>query len=164
MYICVCIYIHIYLRFHLFLERGEGREKEREMNINVWEKHWSVASLLCPNQGRNPQPRHVSRPGTEPAIFPFAAQHPTHCATSVGAILSILKLPSYSPFLPCEEGAKICSDEETEALKNVVMAWGYRATKYWESKFTLACPSIRVCRAEHTEKKPLPITDATEKI
>ena len=31
---------------YLFLERGEGREKKMERNINVWEKHWSVASCM----------------------------------------------------------------------------------------------------------------------
>ena len=40
-----------FLNFYLFLERGEGREKEKERNINVREKHQSVASLLCPDQG-----------------------------------------------------------------------------------------------------------------
>ena len=33
---------------YLFLERREGREKVREGNIDVWEKHWSVASRIPP--------------------------------------------------------------------------------------------------------------------
>ena len=33
---------------YLFLERGEGREKERESNIDMWQKHWSVASRRPP--------------------------------------------------------------------------------------------------------------------
>ena len=45
--------------FIYFLERGEGREKETERNIVVREKHQSVASRTCPNQGLDPQPRHV---------------------------------------------------------------------------------------------------------
>ena len=38
-------------RFYLFLERREGREKERERNIDVWGKHWLVASLKSPTRG-----------------------------------------------------------------------------------------------------------------
>ena len=38
-------------------EGGEGMERER--NINVKEKHWSVASHVCPDQGLNLQPRHL---------------------------------------------------------------------------------------------------------
>ena len=38
-----------FLRFYLFSERGEGKEKKKERNINVWEKHWLVASCPPPN-------------------------------------------------------------------------------------------------------------------
>ena len=44
------------------LERGEGREKEGE-------KHGSVASGTCANQGLNPQTRHVPWAGIELATF-----------------------------------------------------------------------------------------------
>ena len=43
----------------LFLEREEGKEKEREKNIDVKEKQRLVASHMHPDQGPNPQPRHV---------------------------------------------------------------------------------------------------------
>ena len=37
----------------LFIFRDrEGRQKERERNIDVREKHWSVASHMCPNQDK----------------------------------------------------------------------------------------------------------------
>ena len=36
-----------------------GRDKERERNINMREKHPSVASYTCPDQGWNPQPLGV---------------------------------------------------------------------------------------------------------
>ena len=34
-------------------------EKERQRNIDVREKYLSVASQMRPDQGLNPQPRHV---------------------------------------------------------------------------------------------------------
>ena len=39
-----------------FLNFFKGREKERERHINVWEKHWSVASCTLPtgNLAHNP--------------------------------------------------------------------------------------------------------------
>ena len=43
----------------LILERGEERGIDRERNIDVKEKHQLVASCMHPNQGLNPQPRHV---------------------------------------------------------------------------------------------------------
>ena len=49
-----------------FLERGESREGE---------KHWSVASLMHPKQGLNPQPRYVPWQGIEPMNFWFIRQH-----------------------------------------------------------------------------------------
>ena len=62
----VDISFHLFFqRFYFFLERGEGREKERERNINVREKYRSVSSHTCPNQGLNPQPRHVPWPGID---------------------------------------------------------------------------------------------------
>ena len=43
------VFIYFYfLTLCLFLERGEGREKDRESNIDVWGKHWSVASHTPP--------------------------------------------------------------------------------------------------------------------
>ena len=59
------------LRTYLaILERGEGRKR----NITVREKHLLLASPMCPDQGLNPQPRHVPRADTEPATFQFMAQ------------------------------------------------------------------------------------------
>ena len=43
-------------------ERGRGerdRVKQRERNMDVREKHRSVASRTCPDQGWNPQPTYV---------------------------------------------------------------------------------------------------------
>ena len=61
---------------YLFLERGEGKKKEREGNIDVTEKHQSVSSCMCPNQGSNLKPRHVPWLGIEPATFWFVGQCP----------------------------------------------------------------------------------------
>ena len=72
---------------YLFLERGEGREKEMKRNISVREKHWSVASGACPNQGPNLQPRHVPRQGIKTTTFHFVRWHPTNWATLGGAEL-----------------------------------------------------------------------------
>ena len=58
-------------RFYLFLERGEGRDKEKERNTDMREKHRSVASGTCPNQGLNLQLRHVSWLGIKPVTFHF---------------------------------------------------------------------------------------------
>ena len=50
----------------------EGREgKERERNVDIWEKHRSVASCTCPNQGPGPQPRYVPWSGIELVTFCF---------------------------------------------------------------------------------------------
>ena len=46
-------------------------EEQRERNIHVREKHRSVASHTCPNQGPGPQPNHVPGPGIEPETFHF---------------------------------------------------------------------------------------------
>ena len=63
---------------YLILVKGVGREKKRKRNINVREKHQSVASRVHHNQGPNPQPRHVPRPGIEPATFCFAGRGPAN--------------------------------------------------------------------------------------
>ena len=45
-------FLFVIVRLYLFIfEREEGREKERERNIDVREKHQSVASRMCPDQG-----------------------------------------------------------------------------------------------------------------
>ena len=51
----------------LILERGKGREGGRERNAR--EKHWSVASCMCSDQGSNLKPRFMPWPGIEPATF-----------------------------------------------------------------------------------------------
>ena len=53
--------------FIAFRENGmkEGGG-EKEKNIDVWEKHWLVASCMHPNRGENPQPRYVPWPGIDP--------------------------------------------------------------------------------------------------
>lgn len=43
----------------LILEREGGRKIKRTKNIIVKEKHQSVASHTCLDQGRNPQSWHV---------------------------------------------------------------------------------------------------------
>ena len=52
-----------------FREREGGREREREKERDVRDKHQSVASPKCPDQGSNLQPRYVLWPGIIPAIF-----------------------------------------------------------------------------------------------
>ena len=44
---------------YLFLGKEEGRENERERSMDVREKHQLVVSYMHPDQGLNPQPRHV---------------------------------------------------------------------------------------------------------
>ena len=46
-------------RFYLFISRERRREGEREGAKHQCEKHQSVASLVCPSLGLNPQPRHM---------------------------------------------------------------------------------------------------------
>ena len=57
--ICLLIlFFNPHLRIYwLILEREEGRERQR--NIDVREKHALAASLICPNQGPNPQPSSI---------------------------------------------------------------------------------------------------------
>ena len=75
----------------LFLEREEGREKERERNTDVWEKHQSIASPMCPNWGQGPQPMHVPWLGVEPVTVHLSEWHPTPWATLIKAnLVSIL--------------------------------------------------------------------------
>ena len=64
----------MYIKYfiNLVLERGEGREKEGERNIDVREKHWLVASRMCPDRGPNLQCRDVHRPGIEFTILQAA--------------------------------------------------------------------------------------------
>ena len=49
----VCLQFYSFLFFkdfiYLFWERREGRGKERDRNIDMWEKHWLVASCIPPN-------------------------------------------------------------------------------------------------------------------
>ena len=58
---------------HVYWLLGKGREREkgrgRGRNIDVWEKHWSVASHMLSDWRLNLQPRYVPWPGTEPATF-----------------------------------------------------------------------------------------------
>ena len=67
------------LTFYLFIfrEKGKEREREREKNIDARKKRWWVASCMHPNQGPNPQPRHVSWQGIEPGTLHFVGWLPT---------------------------------------------------------------------------------------
>ena len=60
----------------LILERW-GREGEKE-----GEEHWcEIETFMCPDQGPNPQARHVPQPGTEPRTFAFTrgrSHQPSH--------------------------------------------------------------------------------------
>ena len=76
------IYIFSFFLEILLIFRERGREGER--NIDEWEKHRLVASHT-PTWGRDPQPRHVPRPGIKPATFQFTDQHSTHWATPTRA-------------------------------------------------------------------------------
>ena len=64
-----------YILFIKFIFRERGREGEREEGKYGGAK---VASAVGLDQGPEPQPRHVSRPGIEPAVFCFAGQRPTN--------------------------------------------------------------------------------------
>ena len=119
MYYCVITFLKDFI--YLFLERGEGREKERERNITVREKHWSVASLTCPDQGPNLQPSHVPWPRIKRAAFHFAEWRPTNWATVVRElcnnfcllricnIVCIIAFGAVNHARSCPEAANICS-------------------------------------------------------
>ena len=49
----VCLFLNPHPRMFLL------RKRERHTDIDVREKHQVVASCMCPDQGSNPQPRHV---------------------------------------------------------------------------------------------------------
>ena len=66
-------------RFYLFLEKEEGRERNMEMR----EKHRPVASGMCPDQGPNPQSRHVPWLGIKLVTFHFVGWCPTNWVTPV---------------------------------------------------------------------------------
>ena len=61
--------------FKKFTFRGEGRQKERERNINVWMKHWLVASCTPPagDLAHNPG----MYPDWELNKWPFTLQNDT---------------------------------------------------------------------------------------
>ena len=80
---------HFKKRFYLFLKRVERREKERDRNISVREKHLLVASCTCPDQGLNPQPRHVPWPGMDPVIFHFVERCPHNWVTLIRAYIKL---------------------------------------------------------------------------
>ena len=85
--------------FYLFLETGGGREKERKRNTDVREKHWSVASLLCTDQGLSLQPRCV--PQLESNQWPFGLQDDAEPREShqLGQISVVLSHPVCSILL-----------------------------------------------------------------
>ena len=62
--------------FYLSIFRERWRERERE-----GDKHLSVASCMCPEQGLNPQSRHVPWQGIKLGTFRFAGWHPTNWTT-----------------------------------------------------------------------------------
>ena len=81
-------------------ERARARASEREWgstsaNIHLWEKHWLVASLACPNQGSNLLPQYVPWPGIEPAPFWCTARwpiQPSHLARAFTSFYSLISL------------------------------------------------------------------------
>ena len=79
--------------FLLILERDEWRERERE-------KHQSVASCTCPDQGANPEPRYMPLPGMEPTmcLVPGTMLQPTELHEYCRQ-LSQLLIPSSPHFL-----------------------------------------------------------------
>ena len=82
---CSMCFLLTCLFIYLFLERGEGREKKRERNMDIREKHRPVASLMCPDQGLNPQCRHASWPGIGPVTLCSGGWRPTNWATPARA-------------------------------------------------------------------------------
>ena len=77
------VFICFNFLFIYLLERGDEREKERE--TQMWEKNGSVASHMCPNQGPNPQARHIPWLGMEPTTFHFTGQLTSNWATPIRA-------------------------------------------------------------------------------
>ena len=75
--------------FIVLLEKEGEVEREKERNIDGKEKHQLVASLMCPDWGLNPQPRHVPWPGLKPMTFQFIGQCPNQLShTSQGKVIS----------------------------------------------------------------------------
>ena len=58
----------------IFGERVREGEGEKPM----WDRNWLAASCTCPNQGMNPQPRHVPPLGIKPTIFQFTGWCSNH--------------------------------------------------------------------------------------
>ena len=85
-------------------KRGEGRDRERQRNIDVREKHPSVVPLTLPNQGLNPQAKHVPWPRIEPMTFPIMRWHSnqlshtarTRCQLLRGERALYIELKEYS--------------------------------------------------------------------
>ena len=75
-----------------FRERGRSGRRERgtERGKHWCEKHWSVASCMCPDWGLNLQPRYVPWAGIEPVTFWCMGQHSNqlrHLARAYNLIL-----------------------------------------------------------------------------
>ena len=66
------VFIFFFKNLCYFLEMGEGREKERERNMDVWEKHWSVASHMPPTGDLSQNPGMC--PDWELNQWPFGLQ------------------------------------------------------------------------------------------
>ena len=78
---------------HFFITfREKKRAEGRERNTADREKHWLVASHMCPDRGLNPQPRYVPRLGIEPASFQLWDDAPTNWAVLARAWLLKLVL------------------------------------------------------------------------
>ena len=64
------------------------RKRKGERNIDVRQKHWSVASHICPIQGSKPQPKYVPWLGIEPATLVYRmVVQPLSCLA--GALLFV---------------------------------------------------------------------------
>ena len=87
--------------FSLLLERKGQQERKR--SINVREKYQSVSPGTCPDQGPNPQSRHVPWPGSNPQPFSLWDDAPVNWATAAGASVFLLrtKLPVWSFHCSC---------------------------------------------------------------
>ena len=71
------------------------RQRERER-----EKHQSVASNRCPDQGSNPQSRYVPWPGKKLQPFSVWVDAPTNWATWPGQVCLLFKNHYASAILP----------------------------------------------------------------